>query len=76
MESEILELLRRHGCDLRGVLEPGEELVVVGRARWADDPEGEFEVSAGYREQRSVTWDHDDHLRATDDLLAFGGAND
>lgn len=91
--QRILDLLRRHGCDLHtlfgrqkrfqyreGVLEPGEALIVVGRARWEDDPSGAMEESEGYREQRRkqrlVIEDHDDHVRATDDLVAFGGSSD
>jgi hypothetical protein len=62
--EDMVRLLERHGMDAtgflglnraikydEGVLEPGERVTVLGRARWEDDPDGEaaHEHGGGYR---------------------------
>jgi hypothetical protein len=88
---ELEALLARHGekstdflgmnKGLRyreGVLEPGEAVAVVGRARWEDDPDVGGAVPSGRegyrgsaRTQRLVLEAHSHPVRASDDPAAF-----
>jgi hypothetical protein len=83
------EILARHGMvstgvlglnrSLRyeeGVLEPGERVTVMGRARWEDDPEATAGEGGGYRtsarKQRLVIEAGTRAVRASDDPAATG----
>lgn len=62
-----------------GALEDGERVVVVGRVRFEDDPEGAVVASEGYREQRRkqrvVIESHADPVRASDAVSALSFSN-
>jgi hypothetical protein len=87
-----LRLLRAHGLDDRGflglrkqltfregVLEAGERVVVMGRVRLDDDPEGALLPSDDYREQRRqkrlVIEAYGQPVRATDLRSAYSFSN-
>lgn len=87
--ADLEALLRRHGQSStgffglnrtiryrEGVLEPGEEVSVLGWARWEDDPEAGLDPSrGGYREsarrKRLVIHAGDGPVRASDDPATF-----
>lgn len=87
-----LKLLQAHKLDDRsafglrkqltfreGVLEAGERVVVMGRARWDDDADGALIPSEDYRaqkrEKRLVIEAYDEPVRATDLRSAYSFSN-
>ncbi len=88
--EDLIELLARHGHEPtnmlgmnktmrydEGVLEPGEQIAVIGRARWEDDPSpgAVAPASGGYRgsnrAKRLVLEASDQPVHASDDPKAL-----